>query len=146
MRWIYNKTVNMSGIYSALEEAFEFCWSSFADEHNTLPKSTRRNVKSKKFAFWTLWLQDLLRKHWFTSSVCRSWNNGWSMGNVYTDWGVDRSTLRSYWKWNKLKLFVMSRCVLHSLREHRVFSAQVSSFAQRVNFQVLWPHEALFWL
>ena len=41
----------MSGIYSALEEAFEFCWSSFADEHNTLPKSTRRNVKSNKFAF-----------------------------------------------------------------------------------------------
>ena len=35
----------MSGIYSALEEAFEFCWSSFADEHNTLPKSTRKNEK-----------------------------------------------------------------------------------------------------
>ena len=32
------------------EEAFEFCWSSFADEHNTFPKSTRRNVKLNKFA------------------------------------------------------------------------------------------------
>ena len=28
-------------------------WSSFADEHNTLPKSTRRNVKLNKFAFGT---------------------------------------------------------------------------------------------
>ena len=32
-----------------LEEAFEFCWSSFTDEHNTLVKSTRRNVKLNKF-------------------------------------------------------------------------------------------------
>ena len=52
-----------------LEEAFEFCWSSFTDEHNTLPKSTRRNVKLNKFAFGTLWLPDLLCKHWFTLSV-----------------------------------------------------------------------------
>ena len=37
---------------SSLEEAFEFCWSSFADEHNTLPKSTRRNeIQLNKFAF-----------------------------------------------------------------------------------------------
>ena len=30
------------GIYSSLEEAFKFCWSSLADEHNTLPKLTRK--------------------------------------------------------------------------------------------------------
>ena len=53
------------------EEAFEFCWSSFADEHNTFPKSTRRNVTLNKFAFGTPWLPDLLSKHRFTSSV---WN------------------------------------------------------------------------
>ena len=96
----------MSGIYSALEEAFEFCWSSFADEHNTLPKSTRRNVKSNKFAFWTPWLQDLLRKHWFTSSVCRAWNNGWSMDNVYTDRGVDQLVYASFSlpKWQAVKM------------------------------------------
>ena len=41
----------MSGIYSSLEEAFEFCWSSFTDEHSTLP--------------------NILCNHWFTSSV---WN------------------------------------------------------------------------
>ena len=34
-------------------EAFEFCGSSLPDEHNTLPKSTRRNVKLNKFAFGT---------------------------------------------------------------------------------------------
>ena len=41
------------GIYSSLEKAFEFCWSLFADEQNTLPKSTRRKVKLNKFAFGT---------------------------------------------------------------------------------------------
>ena len=54
-----------------IAEAFEFCWSSFTDEHNTFPKSTRRNVKSNKFTFGTPWLRDLLCKYWFTSSV---WN------------------------------------------------------------------------
>ena len=69
MQWIYNKTVNISGIhvYSSLVEAFEFCWSLFPDEHKTLPKSTRRNVKSNKFAFGIPWLLDLLCKHWYTS-------------------------------------------------------------------------------
>ena len=70
-KWIYNKTVNTWGIYSSLEEAFEFCFSSFANEHNTLPKSTRGNEKLNKFAFGTAWLPDLSSKHWFTSSV---WN------------------------------------------------------------------------
>ena len=69
-RWISNKTVKIGGIYSSLEEAFEFCWSSFADEHNTLVKSTRRNVKLNKFGCGTSWLPDILIfKHWFTSSV-----------------------------------------------------------------------------
>ena len=36
-----------------VEYILEFCWSSLADEHNTLPKSTRRNVKLNKFAFET---------------------------------------------------------------------------------------------
>ena len=41
------------------EEAFEFCWSLFANEHNTLPKSTRRNVKLNIFAFETPCLPNL---------------------------------------------------------------------------------------
>ena len=68
---ISSKTVNICGIYSSLEEVFEFCWSSLADEHNTLPKSTRRCVKLDKFVFGTPWLPDFLCKHWFASSV---WN------------------------------------------------------------------------
>ena len=69
------KTVHICGEWSSLEEAFEFYWSSFADEHNTFPKSTRRNVKLNKFALRTPWLPDLLCKNWFTSSV---WNFcGW---------------------------------------------------------------------
>ena len=65
------KTINVCGICSSLDEAFEFCWISFADEHNTLPKLTRSNIKLIKCAFGTPWLPDLFCKHWFTSSV---WN------------------------------------------------------------------------
>ena len=68
---ISNKTVNFCGIQTSVEEAFEFCWSSWADQHNTLPKSTRRHAKLEKFIFGTPWLPDLLGKHWFASSV---WN------------------------------------------------------------------------
>ena len=65
----YNKTVNICEIYCS----FEFCWSSFADKHNALPKLTRRNINLNKFAFETPGLSDILCKHWFTctSSV---WN------------------------------------------------------------------------
>ena len=42
------KTVNICGTHSSPEEAFEFCWISFTDEHNSLPKSTRWNVKLNK--------------------------------------------------------------------------------------------------
>ena len=56
------KTINVCGICSSLDEAFEFCWIWFADEHNTLPKLTRSNIKLNKFAFGTPWLPDLLRR------------------------------------------------------------------------------------
>ena len=45
---LYDKTVNINFVeYIVLHKKhyFEFCWSSLADEHNTLPKSTWRNVK-----------------------------------------------------------------------------------------------------
>ena len=54
-----------------LKKHLSFCWSSLADEHNNLPKSTRRHVKLLKFIFGTSWLPDLFYKHWFTSSA---WN------------------------------------------------------------------------
>ena len=79
------QSILFCGIQSSLKEAFEFCWSSFADQHNALPKSTRRNIKLNKFAIRTPWLPDLLCKHLFpprktslsvdeqgeTSAVCR---------------------------------------------------------------------------
>ena len=34
MRWIYKKIVNICGICSSLEEAFEFFWSSFTEKKN----------------------------------------------------------------------------------------------------------------
>ena len=70
-RRISSKTVNICRIYSSLEEVFEFCWSSLAGEHSTLPKSTRRLIKLDKFIFGTPWLPYLLCKHWLASSV---WN------------------------------------------------------------------------
>ena len=42
------KTVNFARIYSSLEKASEFCWSSFTKDHKTLPESTRRKIKSNK--------------------------------------------------------------------------------------------------
>ena len=45
------------------QSVFEFCWSSLVDEHNSIPKSTRRHIY--------IWLPDLLCRHWFASSV---WN------------------------------------------------------------------------
>ena len=51
--------------------SLEFSWTSFADEHNNLPKSTWRNIEFNKFAVRTPWLPELLCKHWFISSV---WN------------------------------------------------------------------------
>ena len=65
-----NKPVNICGIWSSLEDVFEFCWSSLTDEHNTLPKPTRRHIKLDKFIFGTLWLRDLLCKHWLWN-FCR---------------------------------------------------------------------------
>ena len=50
---ICKKTVETCGIYTLLEEVFEFCWSLFANDHNTLPKLTRRIVKLIIFAFET---------------------------------------------------------------------------------------------
>ena len=38
------KTANICGIQSSLE-AFEFCWSSFADEHNTFTKIDQEKRK-----------------------------------------------------------------------------------------------------
>ena len=60
VHWLSFRHMSSYGIYSSLEEAFEFCWSLFAGE-----------VKLNKFEFGTQGLLDLLCKHWFSSSV---WN------------------------------------------------------------------------
>ena len=50
--WISNKTVKIGEIYSSLEEALEFCWSSFVDEHNTLVKYRPGEMKIEKIWMW----------------------------------------------------------------------------------------------
>ena len=47
------QSIFLECMQSPLEEAFEFYWSSLADEHNTLPKSTRRHLELDKFVFGT---------------------------------------------------------------------------------------------
>ena len=65
-------------LQSSPEEAFEFCWSLLADEHNTLLKSTRRHAKLDKFIIGTPWLPDDLyyvnidRCHQYGISVAES--------------------------------------------------------------------------
>ena len=34
------------------------------------------------------------QKRWGSNSAARAQNNGWSMVNVWTEWGVDWSTFR----------------------------------------------------
>ena len=68
----------MSGTYSSLRKAFEFCLSSFTVKYKTWPQSSRRNTKVNKFPYRTPWLPDFLCNHWFTSSL---WN--------FCCWGPD---------------------------------------------------------
>ena len=73
------------------KKAFWFCWSSLADEHKTLPNSTRsRNIKTNKYAFGAPWLLDWLCKPWFTSSV---WN--------FCCWDTDVSLSQAAWSKEK---------------------------------------------
>ena len=53
VHWLSFRHMSSYEVYFSLEEAFEFRWSLFADEHNTWLKSTRGNVKLNKFAFGT---------------------------------------------------------------------------------------------
>ena len=60
--------------YYSLEEAFEFCRRSFADEHNNFNKNNWPGETynwTNHFLFWTPWPPDLLCKHCLTSSA---WN------------------------------------------------------------------------
>ena len=49
---IPNKTVNIFGILSSLEEAFESCWSLLADEHNISPKIDQKTRKIGQSYIW----------------------------------------------------------------------------------------------
>ena len=51
-RRINIKTVNICGIYSFREEAFEFCWSSLADEHNSFTKIDQKTSKIGQIYIW----------------------------------------------------------------------------------------------
>ena len=76
MQRISNKTVNICGIQSSLEEAFESCWSSLADEHNTSPKSTRRHAKLGKFIFdyhdYRIYYVNIDLRHQYGISIAES--------------------------------------------------------------------------
>ena len=87
-------------------------WSSFVDEHNTLPKLTRRNVKLNTFALRTPWLPDLLFKHWFTSSV-------WNFCHWVTDVPLRETSLSSD---ERGETFVIHRLRAEQLVQRKQFS------------------------
>ena len=47
----------------SLERAFEFCWSSFAEEYKTLPKSTMRkngaNLHLEPYDYWIYYVKKI---------------------------------------------------------------------------------------
>ena len=51
VKWIFYKTVNIRGTYSSLEEAFEFCCSSFTDERK-LTKIDQEKHKIEQICIW----------------------------------------------------------------------------------------------
>ena len=51
VKLIFYKTVNIRGIYSTLEEAFELCWSSFTDERK-LTKIDQEKHKIEQICIW----------------------------------------------------------------------------------------------
>ena len=56
------QSIFLENNYSSLEEEFECCWSSLADEHSNSPKSSRKNKKLNKFVFGTQRLYQILNK------------------------------------------------------------------------------------
>ena len=103
---LYDKTVNINFVeyqYIALQKKhyFEFCWTSLADEHNTLPKLTRRNVKLNKFAFGTQWMYCIL--------LCKH-HSVWRVSGHHV--GQMLSLMRSSFLFVLLSYFILSSRVL----------------------------------
>ena len=121
MQWISNKTVKIGGIYSSLEEAFEFCWSLFTDEHNTLVKLTRKNVKFNKFGCGTPWIPGIL----FTSPV-------WNFCRWVTDIPPHQTSpaMKSEAKWLFSKAIFVLTATLHCQQNGRRWDASTKQRSQ----------------
>ena len=106
---LYRRPIPLNINIVSLEETFEFCWSSFADERNTLPKSTRRNVKLNIFAFGSPWL--LLCKHWFMSSV-------WNFCRWVADVPLRETSSEANWRARRNGCFPRLYRPRHGFRRH----------------------------
>ena len=106
---LYRRPIPLNINIVSLEETFEFCWNSFADERNTLPKSTRRNVKLNIFAFGSPWL--LLCKHWFMSSV-------WNFCRWVADVPLRETSSEANWRARRNGCFPRLYRPRHGFRRH----------------------------
>ena len=70
---------NICGIYFSLEEAFEFCWSLFADE-NKKTKIDPKKIPGKTMKLW-IFLNKILHNKSYTNRKLRRWGvwNYWDL-------------------------------------------------------------------
>ena len=80
VHWLSFRHMSSYGIYSSLEEAFEFCWSLFAGE-----------VKLNKFEFETQGLLDLLCKHLEWNGISVSESQRFLLSKCQKRWGARRN-------------------------------------------------------
>ena len=85
--------------YSSLAETFEFSWSLFAEEHNTLPQSIRRNIN-----IWNPMATRFLMhscKHWFMSSLCNFCRWGANIAPGKMSWATRKKERRRLLQYSK---------------------------------------------
>ena len=96
------------------EHCYDMYWEGNSNEngHETWGYKPHKN-ETKIFHFYPHLTLHFPQRNAFVQRLTRARNNSQSMDNVWTDWGVARSTftllvmltahIRSYRKWNKLK-------------------------------------------
>ena len=78
MQWSFHKTLIVLGVYSSLQEVFEFAGASSQKNSKYYDYGPEEMISNKLYTAGTPWLSDNLCKLWFAWSV---WTFGPKMQN-----------------------------------------------------------------